>query len=278
VYSKTHWVQRRLTAKELCDGLNIPACVSRKGGAKAGEMLKDIPVPGKVISYLLAGIRGNYEASNDGGSSLKRAGEVLEKGAKAARINEDEEMEYSESKANRERPVEDEGPSLKQCKIAELGDYHKEPSTVSSKAVKSNNAGIPEYLWNEEVLKKFPHLDAKRKPTDPSKLSKKLHTALGMLRSWLLRRWKRKVEIDFIQWFHGSEHVTDPRHDIEARGWKALVHVRRCSWWEWDGGSSILFWRWPVEYFDDSIYGVVPRFIGEPPTYFTLHPPITIQW
>jgi hypothetical protein len=72
---------------------------------------------------------------------------------------------------------------------------------------------------------------------------------------------------------HGTEHRTDPRKDIEAPGRKALVyHVYRCSWWEWDGGSSILFWRWPVEYFDDSIYGVLPRFIGEPPNYLSPQP------
>jgi hypothetical protein len=96
--------------------------------------------------------------------------------------------------------------------------------------------------------------------------------AVTVLRKLTLRFWKRKVEKDFVVWFHGTEHITDAREDIEKRGWEAAVYAQRALWWNWDGGSTMFFWRWAKEYQQEALFGVPPAFDGEAPSYFDPQP------
>ena len=36
------------------------------------------------------------------------------------------------------------------------------------------------------------------------------------------------------------------RKDLKA-GFEGLTRLAKSSWWEWSGGSTLLFWRWPIE-------------------------------
>jgi hypothetical protein len=36
------------------------------------------------------------------------------------------------------------------------------------------------------------------------------------------------------------------------------------SWWDWDGSSSIFFWRWPPEFFEEACFGLPPWFVSDP--------------
>jgi hypothetical protein len=119
-------------------------------------------------------------------------------------------------------------------------------STVTDKAVKSDKAEVPKHLWNSRVfelesLKRMDRFNDEEKETILDKMQKALHVV-----------WKRKVERNFVEWFHASEHRFDKREDIWLAGLRACVYALRSNWWEWTGGSHIFFWRWPACYKDDS--------------------------
>jgi hypothetical protein len=52
-------------------------------------------------------------------------------------------------------------------------------------------------------------------------------------------------------------------------GSKALAHAADASWWDWDRGSALFFWRWPREYHLELRDGLRPRFVGTPPSTMT---------
>ena len=50
-----------------------------------------------------------------------------------------------------------------------------------------------------------------------------------------------------------------------AAGEVAVARALKASWWEWDYGFSLIFWRWPVDYQDIARKGVPPMFLRQPP-------------
>ena len=64
--------------------------------------------------------------------------------------------------------------------------------------------------------------------------------------------WKRKVRADFDEWVGANEDGWSEarRLVILQAGEKALEKVDQCSWWVWDKGLCIFFWRWPEHYQD----------------------------
>jgi hypothetical protein len=125
-------------------------------------------------------------------------------------------------------------------------------STVAAKAVKSDDAEVPKHLWNSRVfepasLARMNRFDDEEKEVILDKIRRGLHVV-----------WKRKVERDFIEWFHSLEHRFDEREDIWIAELRACVYARRSDWWEWKGGSHIFFWRWSSTYKKEALEGVPP--------------------
>jgi hypothetical protein len=140
-------------------------------------------------------------------------------------------------------------------------------TTVTDKAVKSDDAQILEHLWNDRVFEN-PSLSRLNGRTTEAKKS-----LLDSIRKGGLKYWKDKVERDFLTWFHGAEHRYDERQDLFQAGMKACVYARRCSWWEWLGGSMILFWRWPLNYMKEAKKDGVKPYFDEPPPSTMDHQP-----
>jgi hypothetical protein len=44
----------------------------------------------------------------------------------------------------------------------------------------------------------------------------------------------------------------------------------RASWWGWDAGSSLFFWRWPSEFRKEARDGTPVRISGSLPMYCKL--------
>ena len=157
-------------------------------------------------------------------------------------------------------------------------------STISDKAVKSDDAAIEHYPWNQRVLLAFPAAN-----TPIIKCLEDLclrqwfcrlvRSFLGYLVAQYGSRWKADVQT--YARLQGSTTalslgkrkrydlaVLDGSHtnggDEERKGTKltrisaktkALLHDLKCgtrvlhqvsgsSWWDWSGGSSLFFWRW----------------------------------
>ena len=82
------------------------------------------------------------------------------------------------------------------------------------------------------------------------------------------------MKVSFHQWFDRQEHGSAERCDlIWEAGRKAVSYAQASGWWEWSGGSGILFWRWPKIYQDEMREGVPPYFVGPPPSSTDRQPP-----
>jgi hypothetical protein len=47
-----------------------------------------------------------------------------------------------------------------------------------------------------------------------------------------------------VHWHEKIRTNEELRRDLDA-GRDALERGMKASWWNWDGGSSLFFWRWP---------------------------------
>jgi len=52
---------------------------------------------------------------------------------------------------------------------------------------------------------------------------------------------------------------------VLADGHAVVERAQGVSWWKWDKGSSIFFWRWPPDYQESASVGIAPMFVGDPP-------------
>jgi hypothetical protein len=78
---------------------------------------------------------------------------------------------------------------------------------------------------------------------------------------------KRKRESELIGDVCMSKKFHNMAKDLR-QGFEALTRIAKSSWWEWKGGSSLLFWRWPREIREAArdgypicIRGKLPRWI-----------------
>jgi hypothetical protein len=112
------------------------------------------------------------------------------------------------------------------------------------KAAKADDAEVPVYLWNERVLRN----------TQPNRCSQEVARGLDFIRSHLLLpRWRVNLLRGFLKYM-GEEHGAGWKLDLHpgpelsrdlAAGRDALTKGMGTSWWNWDAGSSLFFWRWP---------------------------------
>ena len=115
-----------------------------------------------------------------------------------------------------------------------------------TKAVKADNAKVEVDMWNEAATSNFGFT-----------FSEKDHGHLfDWLRQFMLIRFKQYALRSFVLYMvmtHGWQpeevivpHAAEFAVDDEA-GIEALNRVGKSSFWNWDDGSSIFFWRWLKE-------------------------------
>lgn len=265
VYSKTKWASRRLNSKELCDALDVPGWLSAVTSEHQRKSLTDLSIPGKLYQFLFQAIRkGVHWTSHLGapGGGVKHK-ECCDTGSNATTEDVKRRRKRSDGvTTNTIDGAESEGAR----------EEAEELTTVSLKAIKSDDAAVPVRLWNEAVLRgvKREHREA---CTKNSNLVRRFENLLNWLRKQSLKHWKKTVISEFWECFHGTEHSEDGRSDIEQWGLEMIKHVKKCSWWEWQGGSTIFFWRWPDPYQKDVRDGVPARFDQAPPEVFEQQPP-----
>ena len=147
---------------------------------------------------------------------------------------------------------------------------------MSDKAVKSDKARVPRQLWDGRAVKGTAAESAYF--FEDSVLREQVERALDVLRSLALRWWKKCTCSLFLKWFGTLEGGTaNHRKEVWEAGLEALKYVVNSSWWEWTGGSGILFWRWPLVYQDEIRIGVPPYFIAPPPSSMDRQPPYTSE-
>ena len=81
----------------------------------------------------------------------------------------------------------------------------------------------------------------------------------------MLLCWKHLLQKDFDSWYENEGKKQEEWLEKRAAGEVAVARALKASWWEWDYGSSLFFWRWPVDYQDIVRKGVPPMFLCQLP-------------
>ena len=234
-------VTRRLELNEMAVALDIPNSRVKSFKGDLRNLIGSVEVPGKLVQSIaqcvIQELGGRKRAANDLSNDELNKRRKLNPIVGMTRAPTDAQIEASESKA-------------------------LQTNTVTAKAAKSDDAGVPVWLWDQEVLMIFPK-DLKKEER------RTLIRSFNHIREVMLGYWKRKVKRDFAEWLAKTD-IKDPKTLalVKERGMDAGRRADLASWWNWDGGSTPFFWRWPEIYRDEVLFGGPVRFDKEPVPWF----------
>ncbi|KAI2508968.1 hypothetical protein MHU86_5463 [Fragilaria crotonensis] len=270
VYSKDKWAVRKLSDTELVDVLDLPGTMRKRMNSGQLAQLSKLKVPGKVMAAVVESL---VTLVTDGRKrddltlavknlSRKRPMEEAQGASKKTRHLEGD-SHFEQAKMTKGNGESETTISIARVENAEA-TAPVELSTVVDKAVKSDDAPAPVHLFDRRVLEAFPFVIDRERNKCGGKLG--WVEALELLRSFCLHIWKRKVRREFVEWLTSRKSTTIDLISMEKLGWDACRRVDGASFWEWDCGSTPLFWRWPEVFQRDIWQGAAPRFVGAPPT------------
>jgi hypothetical protein len=118
--------------------------------------------------------------------------------------------------------------------------------TAFVSAIKADDAKNPTYLWNERIWELGSHTPQR---VALFKCNRKNQCPLDVIRGALLRVWRSRVRKSLLAYLvktYGEEWYKAPTaiHDREV-GRECITRTGAADWWEWRGGSTLFFWRWP---------------------------------
>ena len=303
------WVLRELSSREKADALDFPNERRAKISDEVLEELLQFEVPGKVyyaaIHFLSNRRVGNppttgpeftskraksspTEATAVRGLAIKGLGNTTGSRCKRKCPGESEltssELVSQRLTTTKRRLVEPEttgysGIPLDQDDV--LMDLAVD--LVTDKATKSDDAKVPERLWDQRIAeglmilwkkeRRARLISGKRTRRHPFPLVfRRTKTdwvtflkALVTIRKFFLGIWKRRISSEFETWFNQAGFKSSKSEEVLADGRAACRQARKATWWEWEGGSTIFFWRWPADYQAAVRIGVPPMFISDPP-------------
>ena len=284
VMSRTGWVSRSLTFQELGAIYDFPELYMAKlnnvepspTSSELDYIFNPSTTPLKVVNILKCLI-----------GSLDREGETLVKVNQLIipNISQDRPSDIDYHSGLLQDSTQ--GDIAKGTVLDVTTNYLKQ---YGERVAKSDDTAVPVELWNSVLFEKhFSHI-----LYSPVKHGR----ALEVLRNkFALRIYTVNVVTSFFKFIkqrHGnnwlSRYLTTRRQmkvtgQKRKRGWKAkqerhhvlrndlaigmegLQRVIQGSWWEWNYGSTLFYWRWPVEIREAARDGV-PVFIqSELPRY-----------
>ena len=146
---------------------------------------------------------------------------------------------------------------------------------VTEKSVKSDSEGVPMHIWDLRISLVLPTS----------------RHALEIIRNRLLQVWRRRLTRSFVSYLCTTystrwlELLSQARRSLTSKkryrgedidtgfdatcdsllrdvdcGISVLAQNQRSSWWEWTGGSALIFWRWPSSDMRIERPGMVPLF------------------
>ena len=244
VYS-THWCgtgfgKRTLDAQELSSAFDLPLWMQPQGEDSCAEWL-DSGVFGRMNPLQL------FNAVLDQTLPLLSK---LEKIPEAGKVSDVRPL----------KPLgEDYGVDLPL-----IGKYlvHSwvDNSLITEKAGKSDDAGVPMHLWDQRIVQvldiPIPVINTIRKWLF-TRYCRGLMRSLGAcLRRWhgkdwvlellALRRERGRTQGGFsahLKRLRGGESFFDLCRNADA-GSDLIRKNSSASWWEWNGGSALVFWQW----------------------------------
>jgi hypothetical protein len=119
-------------------------------------------------------------------------------------------------------------------------------------AVKADDALVPTHLWDDRIWRVEMHMESQREAF----VVRYSRCPLATLRGALLCHWRTMIRRSFLdylvltygtQWMDCAATLPALIEDLQY-GRDCLVNASDSDWWEWKGGSSLIFWRWPAEF------------------------------
>ena len=205
-------------------------------------------------------------------SRVKRSREALEVQVISKQPRIQDEMKKEEG------GVEDEEEEA-EIEVLDFDDYNEVPvnEAASQKATRSDDAGIQVHWWDDRIERKLTKHWSKREnlkerqqqnygrnfeaPVEKFKLKRDLR----VLREFALLSWKCLLQEDFVSWYEKEGQGQEEWLEIRVVGEASVARALKASWWEWDYGSFLFFWRLPADYQDTACKGVIPMFLRPPP-------------
>ena len=302
VFSKSEAaVRRKLGAQELLRVMDVPENRTRGMTDEDQQFLKLSLIPGKV-SYASTQFLSHWnpaESSKGEEASAPKLAKVYvdhpevtsEKDAPplSARLTtecERHSVPIEESSDVQLFMTDEEDFQHWQDEVLRI-EVDRNEGGPTAKAVKDDDAKVPVHLWNDRIASKLTAHQARSrslggpppkawdysKPEEREVLDKLGET----LRRGLLHYWHRKLRTEFDVWFRESatsELIGERKsRAVLKAGIAALRTASKASWWDWDAGSAIFFWRWPKDYQDTAREGLAPMFDGPPPQGMMGQPP-----
>lgn len=268
VFARSRYVRRPLTLQERLSAADLPAYLVKKRGQEDLLRLETaLRTPFKTIIFLgqaLCRHVRDWPHSGRKGADKRRArewtAEFQESATKRHKGTQLGVVWYEDTQGGRKGDPR--CPTWLDTK--ERYKYYVPPAVVdlsNVKAVKSDDADVPVYLWNDRLA----YLLGQEHLTD-FQVGK-----LAVLRRVVHRYWVRLVRRSWWDWWraHGeSVRVHQPEHYARIReaGVEAVEYAENSSFWKWDAGSGAFFWRWRPEYQLDMAIGVPPMWTGDPPS------------
>mmetsp|Transcript_15422 Transcript_15422/g.21971 ORF Transcript_15422/g.21971 Transcript_15422/m.21971 type:complete len:400 (+) Transcript_15422:439-1638(+) len=272
-FSQTKWCRRKLMCEdEWLQVLDFPVGVMKALREEEKErMVKDSAIsPLKALSVVCREVHKSIAES----STTASAGVVVEANQAKGKVM-----------------VDAMAAVIAKSMEGEAESRPEKESDRMAKATKSDDAEVPEYLWDDRLLEGLGMIK-----------TAKVLAALNSLRSLFLCWWKRKVTRSFLVWwlaqrYNGDNTVPSTRlvrfdHEASRFVWmakglkqyRAMRNQRRVvdpslaedaadairrssnsSWWEWTEGSFPFFWRWPAWYQTHIREGCAPWLSGDIP-------------
>ena len=284
-YRPNVWTSRRLSPEEMAQVLDFPpGRLKGLSQTKIHDLTVDA-VPGKVLGACLWFLGEEKDGSEKILKDRKRALPVELTPSKQARtmmIPEQSQQAYEGIGPDEACSTGDlviKRPTL--ATDSESGYANKvereedRAGTATDKATKADDAAVPVFLWNDRIqegLEKLweaetgSGLEGTRPLDFTSKVDQlRFKWALNKLRQGCLTYWKRKVKTDFEKWYQLKGKSHPHAKQVWIDGQAAVAKASQASWWNWDKGSSIFFWRWPADYQETVRVGLAPMFDTEAP-------------
>ena len=118
---------------------------------------------------------------------------------------------------------------------------------IDIKAAKIDSAAVPVSLWDQKLCDDL----------EIGAVTTHISSALEILRAFMIRIWRKRVLKSFLNYLshiHANDWLSflQGKRDIDndeffrdlIAGRDCLNYSSKASWWEWKGGSRLLFWRW----------------------------------
>lgn len=280
VFSRTNWVRRLLSPVELAAFADVPELDVPSFDAPALTVVMH-SVPGKladVISRFVSKILGPVSSSSSPSLSSLSVPQPAPTVGMSVGVDQGGVAPSDDSSMLGMAVGETQGllfqPPANLSSVDVASDYLK---SYGDKAAKDDDARVPVELWNSFLFRHHrPHetyspdvhgkaldvirhkfaLRVYRRRTTRS-LCRYLRTTYG--EDWRLLRARSAVG-DVT----GGESALEKDIKIGLEGLRRIIYG---SWWEWDNGSTLYFWRWPAMIRNQVRDGVKVFIEGKLPSY-----------